>query len=690
MKTPACRIALVLGFALVVADTAAAQERRAPTIDDLLNLVQVSGAEISPDGTQVIYTKSELKKWSDNKRVTSIWIANGDGSDHRQFLTSDKDRSPAWSPDGRYVAFLSTRDQAENNRDAPGAQIWLLRMSGGGEATKLSDLKSAVRAIRWAEDSSRIFFTAEEPQTDAQKEARKNAGDGIFVDEGPNGQGRGTFSNLWVITLADKQTRQLTTGEHIIGDFRPSADGTRIVYTQRPNNQRNQQNLAEVFVVDTTSGAATQLTKNQAPEGNVAWTPDGKAVTYVAPDTKSWELDQGNLYIHPIEGGGNPTTLAANFAGDIGQYYWHPSSKSIVMSATVRGRGGVYELDLSTGRARAMATGDMNVSASSASKNLTRVAGVRSLPGVPGEVTVVDLARGAVTAVTDANPWFKQVEVAQMRPLTWKSKDGLEIEGLLWLPASYKTGDKLPLLLSIHGGPAGVWGTSFRGINHVYASMGWAVLEPNVRGSTSYGDTLLRGNMKDIGGGDYHDAMAGVDAVIAQGIADPNQLAVRGWSYGGILGGWTITQTPRFKAASLGAMVADWASEYAMGFNHDVRLWYIGGTPWENPEGYRRQSSYTHISKVTTPTLLLHGEEDDTCTIGQSMMFYQGLKDRGVTSRFIRFPREPHGFREPHHIRMRDAEEISWLMKHTRGMDWKAPERKDEPEKKPATTTTAQ
>ena len=688
MTTHACRVAVALVLSLSFAAVSAAQEKRAPTIDDLLNLVQVSNAEISPDGAQVIYTKSELKKWSDNKRVTSIWIANADGSDQRQFLSSDKDRSPAWSPDGRHVAFLSTRDQAENNRDAPGAQIWLLRMSGGGEATKLSDLKSAVRAIRWAEDGSRIFFTAEEPQTDAQKETRKNTGDGIFVDEGANGQGRGTFSNLWVITLADKQARQLTTGEHFIGDFRPSPDGKKIVYTRRPNNQRNQQYLAEVFVVDTTSAVSTQLTKNQAPENNVAWSPDGKAVTYIAPDTKAWELDQGNLYIHPLEGSGAPTTLSANFAGDISQYYWHPSSKAIVLSATVRGRGGLYEIDLSTGRAKSVTTGDVSLSISSAAKDLTRVAGIRSLPAAPGEVTIIDVARGEATAITDANPWFKQVQVAQMRPLTWKGKDGLEIEGLLWLPASYQAGDKLPLILSIHGGPAGVWATSFRGINHVYASMGWAVLEPNVRGSTSYGDGLLRGNMKDIGGGDYQDAMAGVDAVVAQGIADPNQLAVRGWSYGGILGGWTITQTTRFKAASLGAMVADWASEYAMGFNHDVRLWYIGGTPWENPEAYRRQSSYTHINKVTTPTLLLHGEEDDTCTIGQSMMFYQGLKDRNVATRFIRFPREPHGFREPHHIRMRDAEEISWLMKHTRGVEWKAPERKDEPEKKPATTTT--
>jgi dipeptidyl aminopeptidase/acylaminoacyl peptidase len=682
-----CFRAAVVSLALLIATTTSAQDRRAPTVDDLLNLVQVSGGEISPDGQQVIYTKSELKKWSDNKRVTSIWIANTDGTDHRQLLGSDKDRSPSWSPDGRYIAFLSTRDQAENARDAAGAQLWLLRTNAVGEATKLSDLKTAIRSFKWSEDGAKIYFVAEE--ADPLKDARKNSiGDGVFVDEGPNGQAKSSYSNLWSITIADKETRQLTKGDQIIGDFEPSADGTRVVYTSRPNNRRNYQNLAEVFIVEVANGETRQLTKNEAPENNVAWAPDGKAVTYIAPHDKTWELAQGNLYIHPIEGGGGPTVLSSKFQGDIGRYFWHPSGRSMVLNATVRGRSGVYELDLSSGATKPLAAGDLSLSISSATKDRTRFAGSKSLPSQPGEITIVD-ARGQTTAVTDANAWFKQVEVSQMRAMTWKSKDGLEIEGLLWLPASYKAGAKLPLLLSIHGGPAGVWSTSFRGINHVYTSLGWAVLEPNVRGSSSYGDSLLRGNMKDIGGGDYQDAMTGVDALIAQGIADPNQLAVRGWSYGGILGGWTITQTQRFKAASLGAMVSDWTSEYAMGFNHDVRLWYIGGTPWENPEAYRRQSAYTHIAKVTTPTLILHGEQDDTDTIGQSMMFYQGLKDRGVPARFIRFPREPHGFREPQHIRMRDAEEISWLMKYARGIEWKAPERKDEPETKKPTTTTA-
>jgi dipeptidyl aminopeptidase/acylaminoacyl peptidase len=323
----------------------------------------------------------------------------------------------------------------------------------------------------------------------------------------------------------------------------------------------------------------------------------------------------------------------------------------------------------------------------SVSADGTRGAAVVSKPDQPGEVNVIELASGKLTQITHVNTSTGEFALSQFRAVTWKSKDGLDVEGMLWLPADYRPGTRLPFLLAVHGGPAGAWDVSFRGINHVYTGLGWAVLEPNVRGSSSYGDALLRGNMNDIGGGDYQDLMSGVDKMIADGIADPDHLAIRGWSYGGILGGWTLTQTQRFKAASLGAMVADWSSEYAMGFNHDVRLWYIGGTPWESPDNYRRQSSYTHITKVTTPTLLLHGERDTTDTIGQSMMFYQGLKDRGVATRFVRFPREPHGFREPHHIRIRDAEEISWLMKYARGIDWKAPERKDKEPAEPKKST---
>jgi dipeptidyl aminopeptidase/acylaminoacyl peptidase len=184
--------------------------------------------------------------------------------------------------------------------------------------------------------------------------------------------------------------------------------------------------------------------------------------------------------------------------------------------------------------------------------------------------------------------------------------------------------------------------------------------------------------MNDIGGGDYQDLMTGVDKLIADGIVDPEKMGIRGWSYGGILGGWTITQTNRFKAASLGAMVSDWTSEYGQGFNHDVNLWYIGGSPWTNPEGYRQMSPLTHVANVSTPTIILHGERDTTDTIEQSMNFHNALWERGVPTRFIRFPREGHGLREPRHQRTRLVEDITWMQKHVRGIEWTADEREEE------------
>jgi len=257
----------------------------------------------------------------------------------------------------------------------------------------------------------------------------------------------------------------------------------------------------------------------------------------------------------------------------------------------------------------------------------------------------------------------------------------LEIEGILYLPPDYKPGKKVPLILNIHGGPAGSFSNRFSAIYHIYAGLGCASLCPNVRGSSGASDALLRGNMRDIGGGDYWDLMTGVDQVVKDGTADPNRLGLRGWSYGGILGGWTITQTNRFKAASIGAMVSDWASEYGPGFNHDVRLWYIGGTPWDNPAGYQEKSSLTYAKNVTTPTLILHGANDTTDTEPQSMNFFTYLKDMGKTVRYVKFPREPHGFGEPRHQRIRDIEEIAWMQKYVLGLDWKPWERQDEEKK---------
>ena len=660
-----------------------AQTKRAVALDDVIDLVQIAAPRISPDGSRVLFSRSEIKEWKDNKRVATIWIANADGSSQHQFLGSDKDRAPQWSPDGTQVAFLSTRDKPESDKDG-GPQIWIIR-AAGGEAAKLTDHKGTIKELAWAADSSRIFFLAEQAESEGEKAAKKAGGDAIFVDEGPNGQEAGHYSEIWEVAVAGSPARRISTGELLIQEFKPSPDGRRLAVIHRPDSRRNSQFLAEVAVIDGKSGELKNLTKNEAPEQNVAWTPDGAQVTFIAPSDKAWELASDRLWAVPA-GGGVPRRIGQEFDGDIGAYFWTPDGKSIYVGGMRRARSGVFQIDAATGKVRTVASGDWNGTMESMTRDRSRGALVSSMPDKPGNLAIVDAGKGTTHLVTDANPHAAALEMSQFKAIAWKSRDGLDVEGMLWLPASYRPGTKLPLLLSIHGGPAGVWTTAFRGINHVYTGLGWAVLEPNVRGSSSYGDALLRGNMKDIGGGDFQDLMSGVDKLIADGIADPDRLAVRGWSYGGILGGWTITQTNRFKAASLGAMVADWPSEYAMGFNHDVRLWYIGGTPWENPDAFRQKSPYTHIANVQTPTLIIHGENDTTDTIGQSMIYYQGLKDRGVPTRFIRFPREPHGFREPAHQRIRDAEEISWLMKYTLGKEWKAPERREKKDDRKTTT----
>src|SRR5581483_3680127 len=534
-----------------------AQTRRAMTVDDAFDLVQVSAPRISPDGRRVLYTKSELGPWKDNKRVTSVWIVDADGRNARPFLGSDKDRNASWSPDGRHVAFLSTRDA---KGDDAASQIWVIPVDGG-EATKLTDQKGAIKSFEWAKDSASILYVADHAPSDGEKATRKAGDDAIYVDEGANGQERGDFSELWRVTLADKAETRLTKDDHVlIESFKPSPDGAKVALVYRAQNIRNHQNEAEVAVLTTATGDLKTLTHNKAPEQNVQWSPEGKLLSYLAPSDAGWELAEEKLWVVPSEGG-PARALTPTFDGAIAQYAWAPDGQSILFGALVRARGAAYRVKVADGAlARLTASADWAGRVESVTADGSKAVAVVSTPTAPGDVNVIDLRSGAMTPVTHANPQVAGFALAQFRAITWKSKDGLAIEGMLWLPADYKPGTRLPLNLAVHGGPAGSWPVSFRAIDEVYTGLGWAVLEPNVRGSSSYGDALLRGNMHDIGGGDFQDLMTGVDTLVADGIADPDHLAITGGSYGGILGGWTLTQTTRFKAASLGAMVTDWSS----------------------------------------------------------------------------------------------------------------------------------
>jgi dipeptidyl aminopeptidase/acylaminoacyl peptidase len=658
-------IAMLVCFAI----PAAAQDEtpRAMTTDDGLNMVQVGSALMSPDGQWVLYRRSELD-WKENERKTTYHMVAAAGGESFRYIGEAGGSSLRFSPDGTYLSFTRSVDK---NR-----QLFLMRTSGG-EAIQLTKHKSSVGSYRWGPDSRTIFFVASEPRSDEEEKEHEAGYDAIFVDEGPNGMQEGSWSNFWTIAIDTSEATRVTDEEYRIGSFDVSPDGNRIVFTARYENRRNQGNLSEIYLYDLTDSTKTQLTDNRAPESGVQWSPDGRRFMYSAVSDGEWELLQSKLWVMS-PGDRQPRMISGAFEGRISNPVWAPDSRTILFTGRSRTNSNLYRLDAQTGEVTQVThqTGSLSVSSYSRDRSMM----VYSFQDfdTPSDLYASSTVDFAPTRLTEANPWIESdIQLARAEVVRWNSSDGTEIEGILVLPHDHESG-RMPLLLHVHGGPAGVFTNSFSYRYHVWAGLGYLQLLPNVRGSSAYSDDLLRGNMNDIGGGDYWDLMAGVDHVIEQGHVDSDRMGIRGWSYGGILGGFTITQTNRFKAASLGAMVSDWTSEYGIGFNHDVRLWYIGGTPWENPEGYRAKSALTHVADIETPTLILHGMQDRTDTEPQSMMFFAALKDQGKTTRYIKFPREPHGFREPRHQRTRDIEEIKWIQKYVLGLDWTPWEREDE------------
>ncbi len=668
---------LALLLALAPTTTAFSQDEDAPaprpmTTDDALAMTNVSPQALSPDGAWLLYSKRVLN-WDDNEYKTEVWIAPTDGGAAFQYLGDDGGSDFRYSPDGKYLTFKRSVGEGKKRT----SQVFWMRTSGG-EATQLTKHKTSVGQYRWSSNSAQLFFAAANARDKDEQKTIDDGDDAIFVDEGPNGQNRAQWSNLWVFDVKHKEDaereRQLTDEEFLVSGFDPSPDSRWIAFTARYTNRRNDSDKTEVFLLDIDSGEKTRLTDNRAPEGGVLWGPDSRRFVYSAGDDKEWLNRNSKLWLMEAELGEH-RLLTSNFAGNVSGATWSPDGSHILFNGSQGPSSNVFRVDAETGEIDQVTDLDGSTRASHWSADRSRFIYTFSDYDTPSDIWLGHADGTAPTQLTDANPQLADLQLATMNRMTWTSTDGTEIEGLVHLPINHEEGPSYPLMLNIHGGPAGVFSNSFRASYHVYAGLGWLALSPNVRGSCCYDDTLREGNTvasdDGIGFGDYQDLLTGVDMLVERGFADPDRLALRGWSYGGILGGWTITQTDRFKAASIGAGVYDWTSEYGPGFNNDVRLWHIGGTPWDNPEGYRNQSTFTHVANITTPTLLIHGMNDTTDTEPQSMMLFNAIKDIGKAPvRYMRVPREPHGFREPRHQRRRDIEEIRWMHEHALGEEW--------------------
>ena len=654
---------------------------RPMTVDDSLDMDSVGGALMSPDGEWVLFSKNQLD-WEENERTTKWYMIPSSGGEAFEYIGEEGGGSFQFSPDGKYLTLTRSIDGER--------QVFWMR-TAGGEAVQLTEHGTSIGSYQWSDDSSQIFFVATDKRPDDESTMVNEDDDVVFVDEGPNGQNRSYWSNLWVIDIENQEISQITDEQFVVGGFDVSPDSARVAFSARYTNRRNDADKNEIYIVELSSGEISRLTDNNAPESVAEWSPDGKMFTLTAADDKEWMNRNTKIWLlDPVLG--EHRLLSDGFEGSPRQAVWTPEGEHLLFSGQQGTNTNLFRMNAQTGEFEKLTDFQGSMGISSWSSDRTKYVYSFSDYDTPSDLWVGFIDGSEPVRLTHANPQVDELQLAEMRVIQWESHDGMMVEGLLHLPVGYEEGDMVPLMLNIHGGPAGSFTNSFRASYHIHAGLGYASLSPNVRGSSGYTDYLREGNTfargDGIGFGDFQDLMTGVDKVIADGIVDLTRMGVRGWSYGGILGGWTITQTDRFKAASIGAGVYDWTSEYGPGFNNDVRLWHIGGTPWDNAEAWRNQSALTHASNIVTPTLLIHGANDTTDTEQQSMMFFTAIKDIGKAPvRYIKFPREPHGFREPKHQRIRDIEEIRWMQQYVLGMEWEPwerPEKGKEGEKEDA------
>jgi dipeptidyl aminopeptidase/acylaminoacyl peptidase len=673
MKRPIFLSALALSFCLV---TALAQQKRAMTFEDILALKIVSDAQVSPDGRWVAYvvTAADMKE---NANDSDVWLISTAGGEAVRLTASKKsDNQPRWSPDGKRIAFVSAREEK--------AQIFLISPFGG-EAEKLTDSKSGVTSFQWSPDGSRIAYVAPQEMTPDEEKKQKDKDDAQVIDKDFK------QARLWVIEVQTKKAAELVKGDFSASDAQWSPDGKKIAFTATPTPKADDGTLSDIWIVDAVSGKMRKLTANDGPDTAPRWSPDGSQIAYLSRDLKNAEVGQLRLTVVGVEGG-TPRAIAPSFEYQVGAPKWSPDGRIIYFNAPVRTTSQLFSVSPSGGEPKQLSNIAGVTGQASFSRDGSVIAFTRSDTQHPDDVYVArTLPISTPVKLTDHNPQVRELALGTSEIIRWKSKDGMEIEGLMIYPVGYQAGKRYPMVALIHGGPAGAWTQSFPSshgnFGHVWAGKGWVVFYPNPRGSSSYGEKFLTANVRDWGGGDYQDIQTGIDNLIARGVADPDRLAQSGWSYGGYMTAWTLTQTTRFKAVMVGAGLTNMYSMYSTNDLQRTLEAYFGGQPWDDTEFYWRRSAMAFIKQARTPTLILHGGADVRVPPSQAQELYMGLRKNGVPVQLVLFPREPHGLLEPRHRLDKMRREYAWFSKYVLGVE--IPESrpvKDErkPDEKPA------
>jgi dipeptidyl aminopeptidase/acylaminoacyl peptidase len=648
---------LVPGLLLAVTTLAGAQDNgpKRWTVDDVMALKGVGEVAVSPDGKRIAYVVTERNTES-NVTNSDVWIVSATGGDARRVTSGPRaDRAPQWSADGSWLAFLSDRTDKRT-------QVFGIDPSGG-EAWQITRHESAVSSYKLSPDAKRVVYVAGSPASRAEQDLDKARGKAIVRDSAY----ASAFNRLWEVVLTAREPsngRAITPEGLHVTSVVWAPDSRSLAFGAQPQPTLVAGSQGAAYVQSEPGAESRALTAMPGSETVVAWTTELGLLIEASGEFQGTQ--NSRVWTVPITGG-DPVSLTDALDEDAN--FVSASATELLVEAAVKTGRALFRIPLTAGKASGLpqrvSTDRFNSAFNSRSGTLAYISETAS---EPPEVYASTGATFAPRRLTSTNPQAAEFGHGAQRVVTWKSAADTEsIEGVLTLPVGYREGTRVPLLVVVHGGPAGVSTARYPSTNtaypvQIFSSLGYAVLQPNFRGSTGYGRRFRSLNQGDILGKDWVDVNSGVDAMIRTGIADSTKMGLMGWSYGGFQTFWGVTQTRRFAAASSGAGVNDLTAFFSQTDISDYLGMLLNSAPWEKPELYVERSAYRKVKDVTTPLLIQSGDADKRVSPEQSIQFYEAMKRIGkAPSKLVLYPGQGHGITDPRLAKDRMLRNVEWF-----------------------------